>query len=411
MARGNIGKVIVVGAGPVGLLTALLLAKKGIPVEILEAQSKVNESPRGLAYGLPAVKVLQRAGVLEETIKRGFIPKDVAWRHPDGEYIIGFNRLEALADGLPRSVVLPVGSLSTLLLEEVQKYSNATIHWGHRVIGVGQDDNNGWVDVEEHGSTLTKRLHAKFVIGCDGAGSAVRKALSGGSFPGYTWPQTLVAVNVSADFDKLEFSDVQWIIHPENWFVIARIDKRGLWRVVYGEAPGLSAEEIRARLPDRFRKTLPGHPEPEEYRIQNVTPYTVHQRCAEKMRVGRVLMAGDAAHLNNPMGGLGLTTGVSDVGSLIDCLYGIHDGKASLDILDKYDEIRRKIFNQVTDVTSTANFRRIMQSSENVAGSDPFFQLLAKVKEDPNVAAALLSHELSIGCDMTQFYDKVITRN
>jgi len=99
----------------------------------------------------------------------------------------------------------------------------------------------------------------------------------------------------------LGFSDVQWIIHPETWFVIARLDKHGLWRIVYGEDAGFSAEEIRARLPDRFWKSLPGNPEQGEYQIQNVTPYTIHQRCAEKMRVGRVLLAGDAAHLNNPM--------------------------------------------------------------------------------------------------------------
>lgn len=103
------------------------------------------------------------------------------------------------------------------------------------------------------------------------------------------------------DFDKLGFSDVQWIVHPDNWYVIARLDREGLWRIVYGEPSGLSPEEIKNRLPERFRNTLPGHPEPDEYRLANVTPYTIHQRCAEKMRVGRILLAGDAAHLNNPM--------------------------------------------------------------------------------------------------------------
>ena len=135
--------------------------------------------------------------MLEKIIERGFIPKGVSWRHPNGDYIIGMNRLEASIDGLPRSVCLPVGSLSTLLVEEVQEHPNVIIQWGHRVVGVGQDDGNSWADVEAHDSSLTKRLHADFIIGCDGAASAVRKALFGGSFPGYTWPQTLVAINVS----------------------------------------------------------------------------------------------------------------------------------------------------------------------------------------------------------------------
>ncbi len=83
--------------------------------------------------------------------------------------------------------------------------------------------------------------------------------------------------------------------------MIAKIDKKDLWRIVYGETPGLSMDEIRTRLAKKFREHLPGNPEPGSYTLHNVTPYSIHQRCAEKMRVGRVLLAGDAAHLNNPM--------------------------------------------------------------------------------------------------------------
>jgi hypothetical protein len=105
------------------------------------------------------------------------------------------------------------------------------------------------------------------------------------------------------DFPKLQvdMSDIQWVVDPENWYVIARIDNQGLWRIVYGEDPAFSVEEVKQRLPERFRQTLPGHPDPDQYQVTNVTPYVCHQRCAEKMRVGRILLAGDAAHLNNPM--------------------------------------------------------------------------------------------------------------
>jgi 2-polyprenyl-6-methoxyphenol hydroxylase-like FAD-dependent oxidoreductase len=99
----------------------------------------------------------------------------------------------------------------------------------------------------------------------------------------------------------LNFSDVQWIVDPENWFVIARINRHGLWRIVYGESPDMSIEQIKDRLPERFRRTLPGHPEPGQYEVANVSPYVCHQRCAERMSDGRILLAGDAAHLNNPM--------------------------------------------------------------------------------------------------------------
>ncbi|KIW59746.1 hypothetical protein PV05_00017 [Exophiala xenobiotica] len=392
MTQPNIRKVIVVGAGPVGLLTALMLGQKGIPVDVLEANDQVNSSPRGLAYGPAAVRyrrVLHRAGILEKTIEKGFSAGSVAWRKPDGALIIDLDRLDIPVEGLPHSVILPVGSLSGLLVQETQNYPSITVHWNHRVTGVGQDSVKSWVQVQDTSSGTSTTMEADFVVGCDGGTSAVRKSLSGGSFPGYTWPMQLIAVNASIDFDRLGFSDAQWVIHPEHWFVIARINKQGMWRIVYGETPGLSIDEVRTRLTDKFRKHLPGMPEPDQYTLHNVTPYSIHQRCAEKMRVGRVMLAGDAAHLNNPMGGLGLTTGVADVGSLIDCLYGIHDGLASYRILDKYDEMRRQIFLNGTDVISTENFKRIMQDAEGVAQRDPVLQLLAQAKTDSNIAASL----------------------
>ncbi|KAK4942593.1 hypothetical protein LTR10_017722 [Elasticomyces elasticus] len=389
MSQSQIQRVIVVGAGPVGLLTALMLGQRGIRVDVLEANDQVNNSPLGLAYGPAAVRVLHRAGILDRTIKEGFIAGSVGWRKTDGTLILGLDRLDVGREGLPHTVILPVGTLSGVLVQEVQKYPSITIHWKHRVTGVDQDSGKARVQLEGDSSTATTLMEADFVIGCDGGTSAVRKALFGGSFPGYTWPMQLIAVNVSIDFDKLDFCDAQWVVDPEHWFVIARIDKAGLWRIVYGETPGLSIDEIRTRLTEKFRKHLPGNPEPEEYTLRNITPYSVHQRCAQKMRVGRILLAGDAAHLNNPMGGLGLTTGVADVGSLIDCLYGIHTGVTSLSILDKYDEKRRQIFLDITDVMSTANFKRIMQGAEGVAERDPILQLLAKAQTDPNVAAAL----------------------
>ncbi len=95
---------------------------------------------------------------------------------------------------------------------------------------------------------------------------------------------------------------------------------------------------------------------------------------------------------------MGLTTGIADVGSLIDCLYGIHDGVASLNILDKYSEIRREIFLTKTDVVSTANFKRVMQDAEGIAERDPFFQLLGQAKRDPAIAKSWVQVSQTLSC-------------
>lgn len=103
---------------------------------------------------------------------------------------------------------------------------------------------------------------------------------------------------------NFNWSDVQWVVDPQYWAMvccISRAEDTELWRVVYGEPIGLSPEQLRARLPEKFEKILPGHPKPDDYEIVRFSPFTVHQRCVEKMRVGRVLLVGDAAHLCNPM--------------------------------------------------------------------------------------------------------------
>ena len=103
------------------------------------------------------------------------------------------------------------------------------------------------------------------------------------------------------DFAKYGWKDTSWIVDPEHWAVIAHIDQKGTWRVSYGEQSGLSYEELQERMAAKLKHILPGHPTPGDYRIERFSPYTLHQRCAEHMRVGRILLAGDAAHLNNPM--------------------------------------------------------------------------------------------------------------
>lgn len=147
--------------------------------------------------------VLSRAGILDKVIEQGFIPADASWRKPNGEWIIGLERLDTLVSGLPHTVILPVGSLSALLLEEVRKLPSVAFHWGQRVLRAGQDGNGikAWVEVEDPTSNITQRLEADFVIGCDGGSSVVRKSIS--EFPGSTWPMQLVAVNVSINQPKI----------------------------------------------------------------------------------------------------------------------------------------------------------------------------------------------------------------
>jgi len=130
---------------------------------------------------------------------------------------------------------------------------------------------------------------------------------------------------------------------------------------------------------------LPGHPKPGEYKLTNISPYKIHQRCAEKFRVGRFLLVADAAHLCNPFGGLGLTGGMVDAGNLADCLIGIAEGIVDEDILDKYDEIRRAMWHNIINPVSSDNILRMhTKDPDHALEQDEFLKVLSEAEKDPS---------------------------
>jgi 2-polyprenyl-6-methoxyphenol hydroxylase-like FAD-dependent oxidoreductase len=175
------------------------------------------------------------------------------------------------------------------------------------------------------------------------------------------------------------------IVHPELCHVAARITNDGLWRVSYQEDKNMTYQEVVDNQPAKFERILPGHPKPEDYTLTSINPYKMHQRCADRLRVGRICIAADAAHLCNPWGGLGLTGGFADVMGLAECLEGISSGQADDGILDKYDEVRRSIYHSVIDPISTLNFYRVSTSDPDTVKDDPVLSLWAAAKDDPKL--------------------------
>jgi 2-polyprenyl-6-methoxyphenol hydroxylase-like FAD-dependent oxidoreductase len=184
---------IIVGAGPSGLLLGLLLAKRGVPVQIVDLSDKLDEQPRATHYGPPAMYELRRAGVADDVRAAGFMPDGVAWRKLDGTFLAGIEMTEPDVD---RLACLPLNKLGKILQDHLSKQPTATVSWGHKVTSVGQDDDKAWVDVETPDGP--RRLEAPYVVGCDGANSQVRRSLFGDwEFPGKTWDEQIVATNVS----------------------------------------------------------------------------------------------------------------------------------------------------------------------------------------------------------------------
>ncbi len=450
-----------VGAGPSGLLLSLLLSRHGIPVHILEASHELDQQPRAAIYGPPAIPELTRAGVMEEIDRRGMRTDTFFWRRfEDYSVIAGFDGSVLVdVDGQDvRTSCLAMQELDEIMLDLVVNKHGGAISWRHRVVAVGQDADKAWADVETPDGP--KRFEADYVIGCDGATSTVRKSLFGSEYPGWTWDTQIIATNVSGEggggggrrpgrgkeerqgqaltpagqtyYDlagKFGFSDANFIVHPEALLcrfprrccrrslaesggtdhrqMAARITPDGLYRITYGEPPGLTREEYGKRLAWKFETMLPGHPKPGEYEVVSWSPYKMHQRCAPSFREGRVLLCADAAHVCNPWGGLGITGGFVDVGGLFDCLAGLWDGRADESILGLYSEKRIEKWKTIIDPISQENFRRVSDGDPATRlERDEWLRLLNSVAGDPDATKKVLLDFMGVRYDFTQHYTK-----
>ncbi|MGC1269505.1 MAG: FAD-dependent monooxygenase [Croceibacterium sp.] len=353
-------QVIVVGAGPVGFLTALGLARQGVQVTVLDSEDEVSRSPRAAVYYHTTLSVLKKLGLLEDAEAIGLQSTAFNMRWPDTGEIMRADMRDAPEAGQEIDHNLHFGQhlLADLAMEHLARLPNTEVLWNHNVKALAQSGGKARLAVDTDDGELW--FEADWIIGTDGARSTVRKLL-GLEFEGFTWPERFVATNIDYPFEDLGFATANMVVDPVNWAVIARLGRENLWRVTYGEDGDLPEATILERLPARFAAILPDASIP--YRIDNFSPYRVHQRCAPKFRVGHVLLAGDAAHACNPCGGLGLTGGVLDADALSDVLGAVIAERADDSVLDFYATERRRVFQEVTSPMSM-NFKRLLSESD-----------------------------------------------
>lgn len=354
--------VVVVGAGPVGLLTALGLSRAGLRVEVLERESAVGDSPRAMTYLWFVLDGLAELGVLDDVEQAGLQTLDgLTLRVRRTEEVIAWGRV-SLADVTGRAynnLHLGQDELGAIALRHLQTHAGASVHWNTAVTGLTQDGEG--VRLTTEGPDGPGEFTARWVVGADGAGSAVRRALGLG-FDGMTWPERFVATNVRFPFDELGYNDANMVVDPRLGAVVAKIDRKGLWRVTYAEDLALPVETAAGRIPRFFEEFLPGRGS--EVEVVHYSPYRMHQRAADTFRAGRVLLAGDAAHATNPTGGMGLTSGLLDLYVLYPALAAVVRGEAPDSVLDRYAEERRRKFLEVASPMA-ANFKRLVYHSDD----------------------------------------------
>lgn len=371
--------VLVVGGGPTGFLTALGLAQAGLKVRLVEAEARINDSPRACVYHWSVLDGLEALGVRAEAEQIGFTKQDYCWLvRETGEQIAYDLSVLAAHTAFPHNIHLGQDRLADIARRRLIGMGNATVSFGTRLASLTQDSEG--VTAQLDGPNGREDVRARWLVGADGASSSVRKAL-GLDFPGMTWGERFVATNVWHDFEAAGYALSTMVIDARHGAVIVKIDTGGLWRCTYMEDAALPEESVMDRLPAAYEALLTGD---KAYRLERAAPYKMHQRCAERLRVGRVLLAGDAAHVTNPTGGYGLTTGLFDCFALYPALAAVLLDGADEALLDQYATERRRIFLERTSPQASANKRLVFHANGGGADLEAGLEGLRRMTRDPD---------------------------
>lgn len=351
-------QVIVCGAGPVGLTAAIKFAQKGLEVTVIEAGSALNNLPRACAYFSSVIEGLDNLspGLFDEFREISHAAESVGFYSPDMDWRIGIGPPPPQAGPYAQAFQVGQEEVGELLLKHLLAFDNAQILWDTELVALEERDDGVKLQLETKSGPDT--MTCDWLVGTDGANSAVRR-FSGIGFDGTTWPVRLFATNVDFDFTKTGHFGANFRMHPDSYAVIVRVNKANVWRIAFGEDGSLPDEGAVERATNRLVDFIP---EGEKYNLLQLSPYRIHQRAGDTLRKGRIVLAGDAAHITNPIGGLGLSTGFWDAFILGDLLPAVINKEIGEDALDAYSDERLRVFWNITSPTASRNLGSIMEA-------------------------------------------------
>ena len=383
-------RVLIAGGGPVGLLCAWILGRRGISVRLFDNNDTVQADPRAATTHPATLDLIAEGGLAEDMARVGLVaPIFQFWDRPANRLVAEFDHT-ILANDTRHPFVVQCEQFKTshLLLERIRKLPNVEVLFSHEVVDLRQD--GGSVSVDVRGADGVKTHSGAYLIGADGGRSIVRKR-SEITFEGFTWPERFIVLTTPFDFEaERGYSYRSYFAEPGAWcncFKVSADGPPGLWRTVFPTEPSEDDESLMsdAGVQGRLQRFFPDR---RPYEIVHRNLYVTHQRVAGTFRRGRVVLAGDAAHVNNPIGGMGLNGGIQDAVSLADKLSEILlDGRSDR-LLDLYDRQRRTVAIEFVQEQSIANKRRLEESDP--ASRTKNLDELSRIAADPERARQFL---------------------
>jgi 3-(3-hydroxy-phenyl)propionate hydroxylase len=355
-------QVAVVGAGPVGAVAAYFLAQQGIDVVVLEAASSCEEDMRASTFHAPTLDMLSQLGIADRLINEGLKAPVYQYRIRSTQEILKFDLTE-LEDELkfPFRLQYEQSKLTRSLTDDLHKHAHAEIHFNTRVVSFEQEDDCATVSAKTPSGVVNYR--ADYVIAADGAKSTIRKQLPV-KFAGFTYPEKFLTLSTETAMEDY-FRDLcyaNYVSDPEDWFVLLRAPAS--WRILV--PVGLDQSDEYVLSDEKKNAIFDGiMGDGASVKTHHRTIYRVHQRVVDKYNFGRILLMGDAAHINNPLGGFGMNAGIHDAWNLCGKLVAIlNDGADQHELLDQYDRQRRTIMNEFIQSQTIRNKILMEESSE-----------------------------------------------
>ena len=384
-------RVIIIGAGPVGLSLALVLAQQDIHVELIEALGEHNfleQVPRAGTNHPATLELLDRIGLYAKIEPRGIIaPLFHYWDRREQKLIAEFDHRH-IKDDTRFPYVLQCERIK--IVEEALKlakaHPNIALRLDTTFRSFSQDADGVTASMTDAAGELTN-LRGAYLVSCEGARSVVRKEL-GIEFEGFTYPDRTLNIEVAYDFRRHGFTERNYISDPEEWSNLFHWKgPPDRWRIHF---PTDSDEDEHAlvrhdALQARLQAFLPtGKP----FDIVGSNLYVVHQRVAKKFRIGRAILAGDSAHVNSPIGAMGMNSGIHDAFNLAEKLVRILRGQADADLLDRYERQRRHVAISHTQAQTIRNKRLLTERDPAVRQRN--HDELRRTAEDPKLAREFL---------------------
>ena len=369
--------VVIVGAGPVGTVAAYVLAEKGVEVILCETGPGCAQDLRASTFHPPTLEMLDKIGIADEIIDYGLKAPKYHFRERQTGEFIEFDMAE-ISDHTkyPYRIQCEQHVMAGKLAKRLQAHPNATLLFNHRAVSFSQDDDSV-VSAFETPLSI-EQIKSKYLIGADGGNSIIRKWL-GGEFGGFTYPEKFLCMSTTRELkdyiDDLVY--VNYISDPQEWLVLLKVPS--VWRILL---PADESVDDQVLLSDEtcdavFSRLIGETGVDTAHR----TIYRVHQRVVTRFNHGRVFLAGDSAHLNNPIGGFGMNSGIHDAWNLHEkilcCLEKGHDH----DLFDLYDRQRRTVTNNFIQAQTIHN-KQLLEHSSEMKHTQRFEQMKA-IQADP----------------------------